>query len=168
MPLLLLCFIAPALLSIPISYHVPWTSAAVLIAFLTYWSALTSFTLVYRLTPFHPLAKYPGPAIAKASKLWGSYHSATGNIHRCYKSLHERFGDVVRVGKYYVSLSYGSTFASQDVRSFTQLYRSKRTLNSRFFSDTPGAWERRPTQGSTCVYGTSNVVHLKPLVIRLE
>ena len=55
---------------------------------------------LYRLSPFHPLAKYPGPTIAKASKLWGSYHSATGNIHRCYKSLHERFGDVVRVGKY--------------------------------------------------------------------
>ena len=43
---------------------------AVLLAFVTYGSALTSFTLVYRLSPFHPLAKYPGPAIAKTSKLW--------------------------------------------------------------------------------------------------
>ena len=100
LPLLLLCFIVPALLSIHISCHVQCASADVLFAFVTYWSSLMSFTLVYRLSPFHPLAKYRGPAIAKASKLWGSYHSATGNIHRCYKSLHERFGDVVRVGKY--------------------------------------------------------------------
>ncbi|KAN0137390.1 Cytochrome P450 [Lactarius tabidus] len=98
LPLLLLCFIVPALLSIPISYHVPWASAAAVFAFVTYWSALTCFTLMYRFSPFHPLAKYPGPAIAKASKLWGSYHTSTGNIHRCYKNLHERFGDVVRVG----------------------------------------------------------------------
>ena len=104
MPLLLLCFVVPALLSIPISSHVPRTSAAVLFAFVTYWSALTSFTLVYRLSPFHPLAKYPGPTVAKASKLWGSYHSTTGNVHRYYKSLHERFGDVVRIGKYHLRM----------------------------------------------------------------
>src|SRR6266702_3032150 len=93
-----LLFVVPALLSVPISYHVPWPSAAILLAFVAYGSAVTSFTLMYRLSPFHPLAKYPGPAFAKTSKLWAAYLSATGNGHRYCKSLHDRYGDVVRVG----------------------------------------------------------------------
>jgi hypothetical protein len=98
LPLTALLFFVPALLSVPISYHVPWPSAAVLLAFVAYGSAVTSFALIYRLSPFHPLAKYPGPAIAKTSKLWAAYLSAKGDLHRCYKSLHDRYGDVVRVG----------------------------------------------------------------------
>ncbi|KAI9466330.1 high nitrogen upregulated cytochrome P450 monooxygenase 2 [Lactarius psammicola] len=98
LPLVALLFVVPALLSVPISYHVPWPSAAVLLAFVAYGSAVTSFALMYRLSPFHPLAKYPGPTIAKMSKLWAAYLNATGDRHRDYKSLHDRYGDVVRVG----------------------------------------------------------------------
>ena len=97
-PYIALLFVVPALLSIPVSYHVPWPPAAVLLAFLTHGSAVISFTLMYRLSPFHPLAKYPGPAIAKTSKLWAAYIGSKGGLHRYYKSLHERYGDVVRVG----------------------------------------------------------------------
>ena len=32
------------------------------------------------------------------SKLWVSYLKSTGDMHRCFKSLHDRYGDVVRVG----------------------------------------------------------------------
>ena len=53
---------------------------------------------MYRLLPFHPLAKYPGPAIAKTSKLWAAYLSGKGDLHRYYKRLHDHYGDVVRVG----------------------------------------------------------------------
>ncbi|KAH9035424.1 high nitrogen upregulated cytochrome P450 monooxygenase 2 [Lactarius hengduanensis] len=98
LPLIALLFVVPVLLSVPISYHVPWPSAAVLLAFLAYGSAVTSFALLYRLSPFHPLARYPGPAIAKTSKLWAAYHCAKGDLHKLYKSLHDRYGDVVRVG----------------------------------------------------------------------
>ena len=69
-----------------------------MLTFVAYGSAVTSFTLMYRLSPFHPLAKYPGPVIAKTSKLWVVYLSTTGDMHRYYKSLHDRHGDVVRVG----------------------------------------------------------------------
>ena len=55
---------------------------------------------MYRLSPFHPLAKYPGPAIAKTSKLWAAYVCARGDLHRYYKSSHDRYGDVVRVGRF--------------------------------------------------------------------
>ncbi|KAH9029477.1 high nitrogen upregulated cytochrome P450 monooxygenase 2 [Lactarius pseudohatsudake] len=98
LPLIVLLFAVPAFLSVPISYHVPWFPAAVLFAFLAYGGAVTSFALIYRLSPFHPLAKYPGPAIAKTSKLWAAYLNATGDQHRCFKNLHDRYGDVVRVG----------------------------------------------------------------------
>ncbi|KAF8261202.1 high nitrogen upregulated cytochrome P450 monooxygenase 2 [Lactarius quietus] len=98
LPCFVLIFVLPALLSISISYHVQWPSTAVLLAFSTYGSAVISFTLIYRMSPFHPLAKYPGPVIAQTSKLWASYLSAKGNIHRRFKTLHERYGDVVRVG----------------------------------------------------------------------
>ena len=61
---------------------------------------VTFFTLMYRLSPFHPLAKYPGPALTKMSKFWVAYLCAQGDQHRYYKSLHNRYGDVVRVGLY--------------------------------------------------------------------
>jgi hypothetical protein len=98
LPLIVLLFLVPAILSIPISSHVPWPSAAVLLAFAAYGSAVILFTLMYRLSSFHPLAKYPGPTIAKTSKLWAAYLGATGDMHRYYKGLHDRYGDVVRIG----------------------------------------------------------------------
>ena len=94
-----LLFVIPALLSQPISYTGRSFYAAVPLAFATYIGALIFFTLAYRLSPFHPLAKYPGPVIAKTSKWWAAYISATGNTHRHYKHLHDRYGDVVRIGQ---------------------------------------------------------------------
>ncbi|KAH9169509.1 high nitrogen upregulated cytochrome P450 monooxygenase 2 [Lactarius sanguifluus] len=90
-PLVALLVVLPALLSLPISYHVQWPIASLPLAFVTYGTFLVSFTLAYRISPLHPLAKYPGPIIAKSSK-------GKGDLHRQYKSLHDRYGDVVRVG----------------------------------------------------------------------
>jgi hypothetical protein len=102
-----LLFVIPALLSQPISYTGRSLNAAVPLAFATYIGALIFFTLAYRLSPFHPLAKYPGPVIAKTSKWWAAYISATGNTHRYYKHLHDRYGDVVRIGqRHFFSLRY--------------------------------------------------------------
>jgi hypothetical protein len=71
----------------------------------------------YRLSPFHPLARYPGPVLAKISKLWFvSTHGCMpecsalmirlfkahlgwqGKQHVHYRNLHKKYGDVVRVG----------------------------------------------------------------------
>jgi hypothetical protein len=88
----------PALLSSPISYTVRSPYTALPLAFAAYWSGLLFFTLAYRLSPFHPLAKYPGPFLAKTSKWWAAYLSGTGDQHRFIKRLHDRYGDVVRIG----------------------------------------------------------------------
>lgn len=90
----------PTLLSIPISYHVGYTFVSVPLAFASYGGFLVFFTVSYRLSPLHPLAKYPGPVIAKTSKWWGAYFGVRGDLHLYYKSLHDRYGDVVRVGEY--------------------------------------------------------------------
>ena len=94
----MLLIVVPALLSAPLSYAGQSPYTALPLAFTAYWSGLSFFTLAYRLSPFHPLANYPGPILAKSSKLWGAYLSATGDQHRCLKRLHDRYGDVVRIG----------------------------------------------------------------------
>ena len=93
-----LLIVIPALLSGPISFAVRSPYAALPIAFAAYWSSLVYFTLAYRLSSFHPLAKYPGPLLAKTSKWWAAYLSGTGNQHRYLKRLHDWYGDVVRIG----------------------------------------------------------------------
>ncbi|KAI0761271.1 high nitrogen upregulated cytochrome P450 monooxygenase 2 [Trametes elegans] len=52
----------------------------------------------YRLSPFHPLAKYPGPLVCRLSKFWLASIAYSGRQHLYIKSLHEQYGDVVRIG----------------------------------------------------------------------
>ncbi|OBZ68665.1 hypothetical protein A0H81_11383 [Grifola frondosa] len=65
---------------------------------LTYLSTLTLSVVLYRLSPFHPLAKYPGPVINKISKLWMAWLARTGKQHLYIQQLHDYYGDVVRTG----------------------------------------------------------------------
>ena len=99
LPHVVLLVVIPALLSQLISYTGRSLYSAVPLAFTSYIGALIFFTLAYRLSPFHPLAKYPGPVLAKTSKWWAAYISATGTLHKYYKHLHDRYGDVVRIGR---------------------------------------------------------------------
>jgi hypothetical protein len=94
----MLLIVVPALLSAPLSYAGRSPYTALLLAFTAYWSGLSFFTLAYRLSPFHPLANYPGPILAKSSKLWGAYLSATGDQHRCLKRLHDRYSYFQNLG----------------------------------------------------------------------
>jgi hypothetical protein len=68
-------------------------------AFATYLSTLCLSIVAYRLSPMHPLAKYPGPILARVTKLWGAWLAVNGEAHLVYKKLHEQYGDVVRVGR---------------------------------------------------------------------
>ena len=82
-----------------------------------FYTTLVSSVVFYRLSPFHPLAEYPGPVLAKISKLW--FVSVRGSVFECsglmlrlskaylgwkgkqhvhYRNLHKKYGDVVRVG----------------------------------------------------------------------
>ena len=83
-----------------------------------FYATLISSVILYRLSPFHPLAKYPGPVLAKITKLrfvsisgitimysmlmfrpsYQAMISWQGKQHVRYRELHKKYGDIVRVG----------------------------------------------------------------------
>ena len=73
-----------------------------------YWSLILSFTVAYRLSPLHPLAKYPGPLLCKISKGWLAYVVAKGGKAHVYvHQLHKQYNlDVVRIGMPTYSFHY--------------------------------------------------------------
>ncbi|KAF5315461.1 hypothetical protein D9619_007593 [Psilocybe cf. subviscida] len=52
----------------------------------------------YRVSPYHPLAKYPGPRIMKITKLWGAYIAYKGQSHVYLKAMHDKYGPTIRIG----------------------------------------------------------------------
>jgi len=63
-----------------------------------YLSLLLGYTIVYRVSPFHPLARYPGPFLARVSKLFMVGVVINGHAHQYCRRLHEKHGDIVRTG----------------------------------------------------------------------
>jgi hypothetical protein len=63
-----------------------------------YWAALSGSVVSYRLSPFHPLARYPGPLLARVSRFWAMRVMLSGVQHKVSHDLFERYGDVVRTG----------------------------------------------------------------------
>jgi len=70
----------------------------VLVAVASYFGILAFLVVTYRISPIHPLAKYPGPLLSKVSKLWAIWALWRGKQHILYRELHELYGDIVRVG----------------------------------------------------------------------
>ena len=50
---------------------------------------------IYRLF-FHPLARYPGPWLAKVSNLYAAYHAWLGDVHIDMWRCHQKYGDALR------------------------------------------------------------------------
>ena len=69
-----------------------------------YWAALTISITAYRLSPHHPLARYPGPLIARITRLWTLYKVLGGEQHAYFHHLHETYGDIVRTGMFFGAL----------------------------------------------------------------
>lgn len=75
------------------------------VSFLRNIVLLTSSSLIfiafivvgYRLF-LHPLAHVPGPRLAAISNVWHAYHIRNGRMLMLGKTLHKRYGPVVRVG----------------------------------------------------------------------
>ncbi|KAF2117998.1 benzoate 4-monooxygenase cytochrome-like protein P450 [Lophiotrema nucula] len=70
---------------------------------------------VYRLT-FHPLAKYPGPFLAKITDIHLAWYAYKGSRHLEYYRCHEKYGHVVRIGPN--SLSFDTVSALKSVYGF--------------------------------------------------
>ncbi|KAI8969884.1 cytochrome P450 [Trametes punicea] len=74
----------------------------------TYLLTALTITALYRLSPFHPLASYPGPRIAKLTSLWLSYISSTGKRYEIIDALHEKHGPFLRIGPSHLSINSAS------------------------------------------------------------
>ncbi|KAL8692669.1 MAG: hypothetical protein Q9218_002342, partial [Villophora microphyllina] len=58
-----------------------------------------------------PLAKVPGPLIAKLTPWWQIYHSYAGDEFTVVQRLHRKYGKVVRVGPNTVDIADGAALA---------------------------------------------------------
>jgi hypothetical protein len=59
--------------------------------------SLFASIVIYRLF-FHRLRGFPGPILAKASKLWHVIHCLDSKNHLLMDRLHQEYGDFVRTG----------------------------------------------------------------------
>lgn len=70
---------------------------------------------IYRIY-FHPLAKYPGPLLAKLTDLYSTYHAWKGDRHLEFWRCHEKYGNVVRFGPN--SVSFNTNTALKEIYGF--------------------------------------------------
>lgn len=64
----------------------------------SFFAGLFTSIVVYRLM-FHRLRGYPGPFLARITKLWHFYHCRNTQNHLLMEKLRKQYGDHVRVGK---------------------------------------------------------------------
>ena len=88
-PSLLTTFLAP--------HFAP--AAAFVLTYTVYYATLCTSIALYRLSPFHPFYRYPGPVLCKLSQIWFAWVASGGKQHLWIQQLHEQYGDVVRIGK---------------------------------------------------------------------
>ena len=79
------------------------TGKASILALLIFLIYIT-YTVVYLLF-FHPLAKYPGPLLARLTPWWDVYHAYRGDKHLIFHRLHTQYGDFVRYGPNTLSIN---------------------------------------------------------------
>jgi len=59
---------------------------------------LLPLTWVVYQTCLNPISKFPGPFWAKINPLWHLYQYLTGDRHKRFTQLHNKYGDIIRVG----------------------------------------------------------------------
>ena len=64
----------------------------------SYVFALFTSMVIYR-TMFHPLHAFPGPVLARVSKLWHVYMVRGSQNHLVLERMREKYGTFVRTGK---------------------------------------------------------------------
>lgn len=82
---------------------------------------------------FHPLRSYPGPFLAKVSKVWSRYGNLKGRKSHRIHAAHLKYGPIIRVAPN--ELSFSSPLAVRDIYSndaFVKeetFYRAKRIFH---------------------------------------
>lgn len=98
LPVSILLVLVPSLLVSFVYLHAPTLILAIAFTFSSYYTVLLAYVAVYRLSPYHPLARYPGPIENKLSKMTIAWETYRGKQYLYIKELHDRYRDIVRVG----------------------------------------------------------------------
>ncbi|KAL1949854.1 hypothetical protein VTO73DRAFT_8735 [Trametes versicolor] len=90
-----------------------------------YALSLLLTTVAYRVSPFHPLAKFPGPVLCKVTGLYLAYISFTGKRHSFLDRQHARYGRFVRAGPNIITVNSPTALTIYDNPNTTksELYR---------------------------------------------
>ncbi|GLB42458.1 putative high nitrogen upregulated cytochrome P450 monooxygenase 2 [Lyophyllum shimeji] len=76
----------------------PSSAGSILTVYALFLGSLTLSIILYRISPFHPLAKYPGPLLNKITQLRSVWVQYSGFQHVVTKQLHDQYGPFVRIG----------------------------------------------------------------------
>ena len=87
----------PTALSLLLTRHYGIVGGIAL-AFVVFHATLATSVILYRISPFHPLARYPGPLLAKITRWYWALIAVRGRQHIEFKRMHNIYGDVVRIG----------------------------------------------------------------------
>ncbi|KAF5974370.1 benzoate 4-monooxygenase cytochrome P450 [Fusarium coicis] len=71
-----------------------------------------------------PLRKFPGPRLAASSNAWEIYHSLTNDRFRAIHELHEKYGNVVRIGPNQVSVASPEAFLYVFVTKYSSFLKT--------------------------------------------
>ncbi|CAK3994067.1 Averantin hydroxylase [Lecanosticta acicola] len=94
------------------------------------------FKVLYNISPFHPLAKHPGPLLWRASRLPASYHHATGNLYQRIAAMHEKYGETVRIAPDELSFT--------NPEAWPQIYNARPQLQKTDYHFSPNGDLRLP------------------------
>ncbi|KAF6749615.1 high nitrogen upregulated cytochrome P450 monooxygenase 2 [Ephemerocybe angulata] len=88
----------PILPAYLLSSYFTSSSHCLFLASVVFLCSLFTSIILYRLSPLHPLAKYPGPPLWRITKFSAAWYGAQGRYHIKLKALHDRYGHIVRIG----------------------------------------------------------------------
>ncbi|KAH9869677.1 hypothetical protein IAQ61_006889 [Plenodomus lingam] len=74
-------------------------SLSTILSLVGVWIAYRIAIAIYNISPFHPLARFPGPKIAAASYLYEAYYDwiLLGRYGKVIARMHEQYGPIVRI-----------------------------------------------------------------------
>ncbi|KAJ7748813.1 cytochrome P450 [Mycena maculata] len=105
------------------------------------WLALSlvplALIVAYRVSPFHPLAQFPGPLLNKMTQIRLAYIVYTGKRHLEIARLHDEYGIVVRTGPNTLSINSHDAskriYAASNCMDKSNAYRPGRLFDGGLF-----------------------------------
>ncbi|KXH35671.1 hypothetical protein CSIM01_05065 [Colletotrichum simmondsii] len=121
---------------------VNWHSSSIQVAaIISAILCLLAIPVIYNVI-FHPLARVPGPFLAKFNDFWHAYQLYTNMRHETLCKLHDRYGPLVRLGP--------STVSVNTTEGFQKVYSATSPIGKSPFyqSFTPGFKSSFSSMGS--------------------